>query len=115
LSAIFPTSFPLWSDFAHGTEKTVRAIGERVIDGLQKRCAADSGEFFKENQSRERRWQTKRLWLLRTAARFLGLAAALVLLDAVEMSDLTQDPSTMLRGLLARLVKVALRMSRASG
>jgi hypothetical protein len=39
-----------------------------------------------------------------------GLAAAQVLLDAVEMSDLTQDPSATLRGLLARLVKVASRM-----
>ena len=41
-------------------------------------------------------------------------AAAQVLLDAVEMSDLAQDPSTTLRGLLARLVEVASRVGPAS-
>ena len=42
------------------------------------------------------------------------LAAAQVLLDAVEMSDLAQDPSATLRGLLARLVEVASCVGPAS-
>ena len=40
-------------------------------------------------------------------------AAAKVFLDAVEMSDLAQDPSATLRALLARLVEVASRVGPA--
>ena len=42
------------------------------------------------------------------------MAAAQVLLDAVEMADLTQDPSATLRSLLARLVEVASHVGPAS-
>ena len=42
-------------------------------------------------------------------------AAAQSILDAVEMGDLTQDPSATLRSLLARLVEVAPDMGPASG
>jgi hypothetical protein len=40
--------------------------------------------------------------------------AAQILLDAVEMSDLAQDPSATLRSLLACLVEVASRVGPAS-
>ena len=42
------------------------------------------------------------------------LAAAQVLLDAVEMSDLAQDPSATLRSLFTRLVEVASHVGPAS-
>ena len=95
-----------------------RPIGERVIDGLAKSAARQiTARLFEEDQSTV---ETLANGTALAAAHrgpfpWTCLAAAQVLLDAVEMSDLTQDPSTTLRSLLARLVKVASRMGPASG
>jgi hypothetical protein len=84
--------------------------GMRVVDGLAKSAARQiTAGLLEEDQS------TMQALVDRTtlaaahgvAFSWTGLSAAQVLLDAVEMSDLAQEPSATLRGLFARLVEVA--------
>ena len=95
-----------------------RPIGESIIDGLAKIAARQiAAGLFEEDQSAV---QTLANWTTLAHAHsgafpWTRPAAAQVLLDAIEMSDLTQDPSTTLRCLLARFVEVASRVGPASG
>src|SRR5262245_19677780 len=94
-----------------------RPIGERVIDGLSKGAARQiTTRLFEEDQSMVETLANEPALAAAHGGPFpwTGLAAAQVLLDAVEMSDLTQDPSATLRRLLSRLVQVASRMGPAS-
>jgi hypothetical protein len=65
--------------------------------------------LFEENQSAVQALadRTTLAYAHSGAFSWTGLAAAQILLDTVEMSDLTHDPPARLRGLLARLVEVA--------
>ena len=94
-----------------------RPVGERVIDGLAKSAAGQiAAGLFEEDQSAVQSL-ADRTTLARAhsgAFPWTCLAAAQVLLDAVEMADLTQDPSATLRRLLARFVEVAPHMGPAS-
>ena len=87
-----------------------RPVGERVIDGLAKSAARQiAGGLFEENQSAVQALadRTTLAQAHRGAFSWTCPAVAQVLLDAVEMSDLAQDPSAALRSLLAGLVEVA--------
>ena len=84
-----------------------RPIGERVIDGLSKGAARQiTARLFEEDQSTVETLANEPALAAAHGGPFpwTGLAAAQVLLDAVEMSDLTQDPSGTLWSLLARFV-----------
>ena len=95
-----------------------RPVGERVIDGLAKSASGQiAARLFEEDQSAVQTLADRTTLAHAHSGAFpwTRRAAAQVLLDTVEMSDLAQDPSTTLRCLLARFVEVASRVGPASG
>lgn len=92
-------------------------VGERVIDGLAKSAAGQvAAGLFEEDQSAVQALADRTTLADAHSGAFPWTcpAASQILLDAIEMADLTQDPSATLRGLLARFVEVASHVGPAS-
>jgi len=94
-----------------------RPVEERVIDGLPHGAARQvMTRLFEDDQSAMQALVDRAALANAHRGAFLWTcpATAQVILDAVEMADLAQDPSATLRGLLSRLVEVASEVGPAS-
>ena len=99
------------------TKEQWQPARECVIDSLAKGAARQiTAGLFEEHQSAVVALadRTTLAHCVQQPFVWTCLGPAQVLLDTVEMSDLTQDPSATLRGLLARLVEVASHVGPAS-